>query len=437
MESKNCLVCHEPRPLEGRPATLMQPMTMSEKPVLDILTSVLLLDLKVVDVTTDEVCRVCFELLDQVDAFEFSLEQIKAKIKLKHQKGFKDDDVGNIPESIEILSAESDDEAEALPSNESRTKKKMVFGETTPNVLIDRLLVKSKWQANNLSPEESQARSQHKEKLLELQQRFEEDLKYVFQETPDRITNTSESEAWTLAILKAQMDPLELEIPGELDCFDCNPRQTFDCVMSRILHVLDNHSSSEESLYECSNCQSKFQDEQRALDHANFCSSLSRAKMITKDQDVLLCCHVVFKTNLAFWTHKYLRHRVEEEDAIQCSVCDKTLDSYSQYRRHFLIRHCDYALQCCHCPVVFDNDCQDCDQKLIQHIREQHCLSKSKPAHPCKSKSSTNPRKTYLSKMHLRSLRSEPLSNVEHFKANLNMSLYPPQDPTKVNIEVY
>ena len=232
-----------------------------------------------------------------------------------------------------------------------------------------------------------------------------------------------------------------MNLKGELECFDCG--NVFESVMDRILHTLDTHNLSSD-LYKCSNCQCGFVKEQKALDHASFCSTLSKRNKNTKDHKGLFCCDLDFKTDLSFWTHKFIRHK---EMTIACPVCRSEAfgNNYANFRRHFLMCHCDYTFQCCYCPVVFEGQ-EGCGEKMINHIKIQHGLTRPKPGGPSlrprrvikkvtspkAAVSSKTGKKNYVSKLYSRSLRSEPLSDMEYFKSNLNMSLNPPQYPSKV-----
>ena len=57
-------------------------------------------------------------------------------------------------------------------------------------------------------------------------------------------------------------------------------------------------------------------------------------------------------------------------------ICKIQVPDLPTYRRHFLIEHCQYVLQCQKCPVVFEDF--DCAEKMLLHIKSHHSTDSNK-----------------------------------------------------------
>lgn len=91
--------------------------------------------------------------------------------------------------------------------------------------------------------------------------------------------------------------------------------------------------------------------------------------------------------------------------------------NFKQNNSNFKLNNSNYEQQ--NNPLLQDEDIIDNDDANNPEEEEDVKLAKKKH-HP------------YVSKLLARSFRNEPLSNLEYFKANFDMALFPPQDPSKV-----
>jgi len=296
-----------------------------------------------------------------------------------------------------------------------------------------------------------------------MQREFEVDLKDLFYETPTIINDKETSNQWTKILLRSETQDMDLNISGERKCFHC--MKSFDSVQTRIFH--EEKLCHLKNVISCSQCceSSIFDDENEAFDHVTNNHDFSELDFFREPTEAFHClnCCLIFHDEISYWIHYYRRHPKYAKETL-CTICEIDVPDLPTYRRHFLIQHCRYTLQCQNCPVVFED--LDCAQKMLQHIKLHHSSTsnikdfkqdtnsnddkeildeysdneedyKIKPKNKRKSMSNNSNTKiikkgAYVSKSLARSFRSEPLSKEEHYKANMDIALYPPQDPTKV-----
>jgi hypothetical protein len=443
----SCFICQSPRPFD-EPHLVTETTTMSGKSILDHITDILVI--ASIEVSS-EICHICFELVDEIDAFEDSLSKAKHSLKTVFQSGSSNEQRRRLPATTDIV----DDDPAELDTFTRGVELPKFSPSDHPKILIDRLLVKVKWK------------TQHHHKMssleLEIQADFESDLKEVILQTPVRLDDKAASDKWTKSLLKSECDQMEFDIPGEVKCFEC--QESFDSVMERIFHSQEVHQQCPD-LLQCSHCSQIFTDEQSAWTHIEQ-NHPEHIKMQSRDPQLLpngmlkcLNCGLLCKYDLVYRAHIYERHP-KYSHVTECPVCSRSVPDLSTYRRHFLIQHCGYTFQCNTCPVIFDD--LDCVTKMLIHLnrhktkkpvvkqRRKGKLGRSSPAkNPSLISEDSNIanndifddddeyevvtklKRPYVSKIHSRSLRREPLSGVEHFKANYDMALYPPYDPSKV-----
>ena len=83
---KKCFICQIERPNKARSCTDL--VTFSGKSILDIVIETL----AVKDVEHDAMtCQLCFEVVDEIDAFEQSLKKSKEKLRVKYQVKYERD----------------------------------------------------------------------------------------------------------------------------------------------------------------------------------------------------------------------------------------------------------------------------------------------------------------------------------------------------------
>lgn len=367
----SCFVCNE-EDHHGNCHPCTENATVSGKAIINVVLDVLAnLRDQVLDISSCTVCQNCFDIIDEIDAFEFSLKQAKLRLKQK-----------NVPRIV--------------PKSESLKSLPFEIDQDNP-ILIDRLLTKPKNQKDFHAD-------------------FESDLQAIYHETPENIDSKEISDAWTISLFKAESDTLELNIPGELKCFHCCDK-SFNSVLDRMHHL------AEKTAISC--CQMTFSSEQEAFEHSS--NNHFEFKDVFREPKILQnsyqCenCQLIFKEEIMYWFHFYLRHPKYSKIEF-CQKCQIPINNLANYKRHYLIHHCEYIFQCPICPVIYQD--LDCADKLLHHIRTCHAKTDSEFQTPKKS--------IYVSKTLARSYRQEPLTSLEYFKANMDISLYPPPDLTKV-----
>lgn len=336
--------------------------------------------LSVLDIPIDltfnkNVCQLCFDIIDEIDAFEHNLTLAKDKLKEKHHK--------------------------------------LTFNLTENNsFFIDRLL-KSPASAQNTDSEDG---------ILE---ELKTDLWALNHETPENIECSKTSETWTISLLRSETEDMDLNVAGELYCFHCS--QEFNSVQERIFHV--------QSPVTCRCCnETKFPDETTAWHHTcqsqdPTTTSSNKLEIVRKPhfmQNSFQCqnCKLSFDKEVIYWMHFYQRHPKYSKMNL-CYICQFPVPDALAFRRHFLIEHYAHFYQCPHCQMEFKNSDQ------IETHLESH--EKDKEEDFQEEEMPILVKKSYISKSFARSLRrDEPLSKLEHFKANMDIGLYPPPDPSKI-----
>ena len=403
---KKCFICQIERPNKAKSCTDL--VTFSGKSILDIVIETL----AVKDVELDAMtCQLCFEVVDEIDAFEQSLKKSKEKLRVKYQVRYEKDDLPD-------FSNGNDDILPIDPDDQHRPS----FTYQDNAMLVDRLLIKANWKPVSEENLELQTITSH----------FESYQEEICFKTPSKIDSMATNLTWTSALLKHEVEDLSYGIENELQCQECS--KSFKTVKDKIDHLVLSHV---DNLATCKLCDKDFHSENEAFNH---CFKHLSAFTLLSDEK----CPLVFKNDLMQHYHSYHRHP-KYSQIKSCPFCQNSIENLQSYRRHILVHHGSYVFQCQKCPVMFE-DSQG-DLKMLEHIKI-HNIGKNKPSVrntrqkpisiKSESNSNTSPTKLmskksgYISKSLARSCSDTPLTKEEQFRANFDMALYPPIDPTKV-----
>ena len=343
--------------------------TMSGKSILDIIIDTL--GLKCVDLNS-MACQLCFELIDEIDAFEHSLLKSKEKLRNKFYavKETSSNSFEDYKIEVDYVDNISDHEEKII------TTSIPTFTLSDNPVLIDRLLIKANWKKKcGAIINEVQEDMDH----------FENYLETICINTPLKIDSIESSLSWTKELLRHSIDNMEYNIEGELQCFECSA--IFKSVYDRINHFIENHVKILECFIYCNHCHKIFHQENEAFQHReSIHESNPNLKSVQNnlivDATLFHCkkCSPGFSFNneLVYLFHTYKRHPKYNEIKT-CPICSLDVPTLNAYRRHILIQHSAYVFQCQKCPVVFEDS--DADIKMLEHIKihdEQKIKPKSK-----------------------------------------------------------
>ena len=414
----SCFICMD-KPLSAY--SCIKSVTLSRRSVLRIANSVL--TLPIIDVNSIT-CQICFDIIDEIDVFEHNLEKAKSRLQKRREpikEDFKGLHQGDFVKRIE----------------ESKNVQPQTNGKSLHPIFIDRLLTKTRWK--------SQEKFKNNNEFKELIQDFEEDLIDLVNDIPKRLSCQKDAELWIRTLLKTETGAIDLNIPNESKCFLCS--RSFATVQDQINHINSSHQTT---ITRCTNCNQDFSDESLAHEHLlqthNILPRLEipNARNPIRFNNNFQCskCDLEFYTELSYWFHHYKRHR-KSLNLSKCQFCPSLFHDLSVYRRHVLIKHCQYVFQCFACPETFE---EESGQSLIKHIRSHYDNSEqveqaskfleaknedfidgcdyyeaeqeeyNSVEKRNEEKSDFVKKSTYISKTLARSFRSEPLSTIEHFK---------------------
>ena len=434
MITETCFIC-DSNELENM-KSCTEPVTMSGKSILGVVQETLGLKKLQINIEISIACHLCFELVDEIDAFENSLRKSKEKLKSKYNFGKKTKPKVEQEEDYDcnIENMEED------PEIENDFNDLICHLESKNISFIDQFLVKT-----NSEHILSNINSDHEKDILKDFETYVEDLHF---KRPKVIDSLESSQEWTKILLRHEIELKEFDIPGELQCFQCSKKTLFQSVKEKIQHEIDKHSKM---TINCFDCNLKFDNEAIAFNHE--CLEKSKKILTKKTKTDFKCeqCTLIFNSELPLLYHIYQRHS-KYSQLQNCQICSLHMPNIQTYRHHVLIHHGNYVFQCPDCPLYFNEETssQKPCQLLLEHMKihnEQKSYQEKNEENedfttdikfeenyfPNKSKSiKKSNNSSYVSKSLARSYGIIPLTPEEQFRANYDMALQPPQDPSKV-----
>ena len=226
------------------------------------------------------------------------------------------------------------------------------------------------YERTHVNPDQYLCESQESQHKLSgfPQLKQELDLQHhLIRQIPNVIENLQTSIMWDIILLKTESTKFTFGIPGECVCFICN--STLRTVPEKHMHqVLLHGGGTQSESYKCDLCLKHWSLEDAAFNHAKsehlalFIpeESNEQRQPIIKTSDnnthppYYQCkyCSIVATTEIAFWTHTFLRHKRYKE-RMQCEICSQLCSNATQYRRHILVEHGEYKYRCFECSKTF------------------------------------------------------------------------------------
>ena len=239
------------------------------------------------------------------------------------------------------------------------------------------------------------------EAILGMIKDFEADIAYLKAPANDA------KDDWDMFLMRSGSELKAYGVTGELTCSEC--QETFDSVKKKVQHIIKTHPGLREKSYGCEYCPDlSFFAEEDVFAHVESehglktTQNLHRTPLIVAGDDRHYCsnCGVLSSTELGFWYHWCNRHSTYK--TASCLLCSEATDSVSLLRRHVLVDHCGYKYQCPDCD--FDTD--SCETVLLHLKNHDEALVEEKKSRIIK-------RKTKPSNEDVMS-RKVPLDNVSH-----------------------
>ena len=369
--SKKCLICLESN-------VTSEVTTTSGKPILDVIQSVLP---KVEENSEilDLVCQLCFEVIDEIDAFEQSLLRAKQKLEDRHlDKAVKP--------SPEIKDPDLGHEIEA--SKKKGYMSKLVIRGRKKSVLEGIEYYKANLDMALHPPEEPTKIITSFNEVNERLRKSAVETIESFRSMPQSISNTQDQLKWDLIIFQGQVPNLHFGIPGESHCHDCHI--IFNNILERLYHYFTKHDLQN---FHCQKCYKSFNDWKALSRH------LSREHQhipnrprptidvpipVLKQDGVYNCdyCACAFKSRLAYYHHFLEWHKPLPEHLV-CSVCGKQSSNPLDLKRNVLINHAGYSHVCLICSKRYTSR-----GSILTHLRD-HMKTTKEPKNPRKKEPMT------------------------------------------------
>ena len=393
--------------------------TISRKPLLAIIDNVL--RLPQIELNA-EICQLCFELVDEVDAFEHSLLRAKEKLENRYSSSDqKSDGIKNETKNFDTnIDADyfanedtekhdeeliNEDNAEDIGNTDAKFTKKrgyisrLVLRGQSKKALDDVEHFKANLDMALYPPQEPTKIITSFEEVNECLRNSAIQTIELLRLMPREIKTTKDQLKWDLIMLKCQVTNLHFGIPGESHCHECN--LVFNNIHTeRYHHYFTNHSLNN---FKCQKCQKIFSDPKLLARHlAKEHEDISNAARNTLDipepnHENYSCdfCFSAFDSEFAYYYH-FLEYHKPMPSVLQCLVCGLKAANPMDFKRHILISHGGFSHLCLICNKRYSSR-----GSILTHLRD-HNRARTKPKNrPHKKEPTTCPECGMVSKSKL------------------------------------
>ena len=356
--SENCFNCGTKLKVSDN-FPLIKGATYSGQTILQILKKVLtslnLTEIEEFQPSSLCVCEICYNILDEIDAFEHSLAHAKSQLDSRHSMKSKSSQ-SQVQISIEKNPLKTEKTCLYMSKLYKRSLKQepltsLEHFKANPDIGL--------FPPEPETPQKSQSSNNFKQIPEEIRSNSIQTIEQMRQKMPHFIASSQDQVEWDMILLKYQVSPLSFGIPNESHCFDCN--ENLANVQQRFHHFFASHCQNFN--FQCSICpRQSFPDNAGLLKHllkkhkhkpeqVETIYDPDSCRIQAKNPELIQCqkCPGSFLTEFSFYFHHLETHssgRSQKDSSFKCSDCGKSGFTGMDFKRHILIHHGGFTYAC-------------------------------------------------------------------------------------------